>query len=72
MEATSDVNVSRFLKVYDEADSYFLVPAVLRGDGEPQFLMKLAIHKRKLSVKSASEVGDNDTEAMALGPRAPA
>jgi len=37
------------------------------GTGEPEFLSDLAILKRKLSVKAASEIGHNDIEVMALG-----
>jgi len=69
MEAESDVNLVRFLDTYGKAGAYSLVPAIWKGKGDPEFLLDLAILKRELSVKAASEVGDHDIEAMALGPR---
>lgn len=68
MHAESDVNLARFLKAYERAGSYSLLPAGWKGKGEPELLTDLAILKRKLSVKSASEIGDKDIELMALGP----
>ncbi|BAU49852.1 hypothetical protein SVA_3304 [Sulfurifustis variabilis] len=68
MHAESDVNLVRFLGRYNELGAYWLVPAIWKGKGEPDFLFDLAILKRELSVKVASEVGENDIEAMALGP----
>jgi hypothetical protein len=66
MHAESDVNLVRFLEAYDRAGGYALLPAVWKGDGEPEFLSDLAIFKRKLSIKAASEISDNDIEMMAL------
>jgi len=68
MHAKSDVNLARFLEAYGRAGSYALLPAFWKGTGEPEFLPDLAILKRKLSVKAASEIGGNDIEVMALGP----
>lgn len=68
MEAESDVNLSRFLSIYGGSRAYLLLPAILKG-GVPVFLPELAILKRKLSVKTASEVNEHDLEAMALGPK---
>lgn len=68
MHAESDVNLIRFLEAYGRAGVYALLPAVWKGEGKPDLLYSLAILKRKLSVKAASEIGDNDIEMMALGP----
>lgn len=69
MHAESDVNLARFLEAYGRVGGYALLPAIWKGTGEPEFLSDLAILKRKLSVKAASEIGDNDIEMMALGLR---
>jgi len=69
MHAQSDVNLVRFLEAYNRAGNYALLPAVWKGKGEPELLTDLAILKRKLSVKVASEIGDNDIEVMALRVR---
>ena len=69
MHAESDVNLVRFLDAYGKAGAYLLVPAIWKGKGEPEFLFDLAILKRELSVKAASEVGEHDIELIALGPR---
>jgi len=68
MHAESDVNLNRFLSIYDQARAYLLLPAILNGGAEPELLPELAILKRELSVKNASAVNENDIEAMALGP----
>lgn len=65
MLAESDVNLNRFLKGYRRAGAYLLLPAVLKA-GSPEFIHDLAILKRQLSVKLASEVTQYDLEAMAL------
>ena len=67
MRAESDVNLNRFLDIYGRTCAYLLLPAILVG-GAPKFLPDLAILKRQLSVKTASDVSEHDLEAMALGP----
>lgn len=68
MHAESDVNLVRFLRSHEQSQAYLLVPAVLGGGGSPEFLLKLSILKRKLSVKKASEVKEHDLEMMAIRP----
>ncbi|MBK9160474.1 MAG: tetratricopeptide repeat protein [Nitrosomonadales bacterium] len=68
MHAESDVNLSQFLRIYGQSRAYLLLPAILSG-GAPEFLPELAILKRELSVKTASEVNEHDPEVMALGPK---
>lgn len=67
MHAESDANLTHFLGAYGRSQAYLLVPAILREEGPPQFVMELAILKRKLSVKKAAEVGEHEVEMMALG-----
>jgi hypothetical protein len=67
MHAESDVNLAHFLDAYGRAGCYFLLPAIWKGTGKPEFLRDVAILKRKLSVKEASEIGQNDIELIALG-----
>ena len=69
MHAESDVGLLRFLETYGKAGAYSLVPAIWAGQGNPEFLLDLAILKRELSVKAASDVGEQDIEALALGSR---
>ena len=69
MRAESYANLARFLDTYRQAGRYLLVPAIWSGKGEPEFLLDLAMLKRELSVKTASEIGDHEIEAIALGPR---
>lgn len=66
MYAESDVNLTRFLEAYVRAGAYALLPAIWKGTGEPELLSDLAILKRKLSVKAASEIAPNDIEIIAL------
>jgi hypothetical protein len=67
MHAESDVNLSRFLDIYSRSRAYLLLTAILKGGAESELLPELAILKRGLSVKNASEVNEHDAEAMALG-----
>ncbi|EIM01154.1 hypothetical protein UUA_05272 [Rhodanobacter thiooxydans LCS2] len=67
MHAESDVNLSRFLDIYSRSRAYLLLPSILKGGAESELLPELAILKRGLSVKNASEVNEHDAEAMALG-----
>jgi hypothetical protein len=67
MHAESDVNLIRFLDICGRACAFLLLPAILVG-GAPKFLPDLAILKRQLSVKTASDLNEHDLEAMALGP----
>jgi hypothetical protein len=68
MEVDSDANLLRFLDSYGRSNAYWLVPAIWRGTGQPEFLHDLAILKRELSVKVASEINHGDIESIALGP----
>lgn len=65
MHAESDANLSHFLNIYGQSCAYLLLPAILKG-GRPEFLLELAILKRELSVKAASEVNEHDLEVMAF------
>jgi len=66
MQAESDVNLARFLEAYSRAGHYALLPAIWKGSGTPEFMSDLAIYKRMLSIKTASEISDKDIEIMAL------
>lgn len=66
MHPESNVNLMRFLEAYGKVGRYVLLPAVRKGEGELELLMDLIIFKRRLSVKAASEIGENDIEMVAL------
>ena len=65
MRTESDINLVRVLGAYERSQAYFLVPAILQGNGSPEFLFELSILKQRLSVKTVSEVAEHDLEAMA-------
>lgn len=65
MHADSDANLNHFLNAYSRSGAYLLIPAVLKA-GTPEFITELAVLKRNLSVKAASEVNQHDLEAIAL------
>jgi hypothetical protein len=48
----------------------YLLPAVIKN-AEPELTPDLALLKRQLSVKDASNVDENDIESMALGSASP-
>jgi hypothetical protein len=66
MEAESNANLSHFLRNYADASAFLLAPAIWTGKGQPEILTNLAILKRGLSVRLASDICDTDIEAMAL------
>jgi len=66
MEPDSDINLERFLTDYDQNGTYELLPAIWKGNETPDLLFEQAILKRQLSVKSATDVGPQDIEMMAL------
>lgn len=65
IEPDSDTNIEMFLSSFRRNGAYRLMPAVLR-DGKPEWLFGLAILKRELTIKSASEINENDIESIAL------
>ncbi|RDB07825.1 tetratricopeptide repeat protein [Runella aurantiaca] len=66
MEPKNDINLERFLESYHHFNAFFLLPAILKEAGPPEFLFDLAILKHNLSVKLASEIKENDIEFMAM------
>jgi hypothetical protein len=66
MEATTDANLRRFLETYNKFRAFYLVPAVVSPSGEPDILSDVAILKRKLTVKEAADITDNEFEAILL------
>lgn len=68
MPAESNANLDHFLNNYVRSRTYLLLPAILK-EGMPKFLPELAILKRELSVKAASEVDEQDIQAIALGSK---
>ena len=68
MHAESDVNLNRFLDIYSQSRAYLLLPSIFKEGDVSKLLPELAVLKRELSVKNASEVNERDVEAIALGP----
>lgn len=66
MEPDSDVNLERFLESYRHFGAFYLLPALLNDTGKPELLFDLAIFKKNLTVKLASNIGEHDVEAVAL------
>jgi hypothetical protein len=69
MEPTSPGGLDGFLEVYPKTGAYDLVPAIYRPDGGIGVGSHLAIRKRALTVKRASEVTEYDMEIVALPRR---
>ena len=62
-------NLENFLEIHSRFRAFYLLPAFLKKDGEPEIINGLMILKKNLVVKLAKDVGNNDIEIMALGPR---
>jgi hypothetical protein len=67
MEPNDSRNLDMFLAGYGRHRAFYLLPAI--GRVNPEFFFDLAIMKRDLTVKSASDVLDHEIEAMALRMR---
>lgn len=69
MEAESDANLGHFLRNYADASAFLIAPALWTSKGQLEIFTDLAILKRELSVKLASEICATDIEIMALKTR---
>jgi len=67
MPAKTSDHLNGFLEAYGANQAYMLAPMVLRRGHPPKFLMEDALLKRRLSVKNASDVTEQDIEYMAIG-----
>lgn len=66
MEPSDDINLERFLDAYRHYKSSYIMPAYLGPSGMPEFFDDLAILKRKITVKMASEISEHDIEAVTI------
>lgn len=69
MTPEDSLNLERFLRWREQAGLYYLMPAVLTDTGQPELLRDLAILKRQVSVREATDIGENEVESIALRPR---
>lgn len=70
IEPADDTNLCGFLTAYEHFGAYLLMPMVLPpGEAQPRLLTHLALFKRSLSVKAASDVRSFDPELAFLKPR---
>lgn len=68
MTPKDNENLDRFLRRFEADGCYLLMPASISAQSEFTPQWDLAILKRRLSVKSARDLGPNDLETMALRP----
>lgn len=68
MTPDTTVNLQRFLDSYKNYGGYYLLPAVMK-EGQTAPISELALIKRALTVKDASEVRETDIENIALRMR---
>ena len=66
MTPENDFNLERFLKSYSQFKAFYLLPAFLIPSGPPKMVFDLSILKLKLTIKNASDIGEQDLEVMAL------
>lgn len=68
MTPDTDKNLSMFLKAYKRYGVYCLMPAISKGQTEPEALNGLLLFKKTLTVRPAWQVGDNDEDLTVLYP----
>ena len=66
MEPSDDVNLTRFLDLYQSAGAYLLMPMVMVPGQPPELIDGLFLLKRSLRVKMAADIGPSDVESMFL------
>jgi hypothetical protein len=68
MTPTSTTNLDRFLADFDRTGHYLLAPAEMNPANlqEASFYAELSIEKRKLIVRNAWEIGENDPDIIAI------
>lgn len=65
MYPSSDQNLTRFLRAYEETGVYYLMPALMR-DGVVDIIWECGIRKRELHVREAWQVGRHDPDAVGI------
>ncbi|MEB8389257.1 hypothetical protein OO012_18685 [Rhodobacteraceae bacterium KMM 6894] len=66
MTPANSENITAFLEVYEKFEAYYLVPAILGREGQPELLLDLAIQKVDLVVRDAWQVGPDDPDSVAI------
>ena len=66
MTPTNSVNLDTFIAAYQKIGMFFLAPAQMMGTNAPEPFMQLAIAKRDIHIRQASEIGPNDPDMVAL------
>ncbi len=61
-------NLQMFLRGLHAIGCYWLAPAVVGKDGQPELLLDHAILKRKFHVRDAWQIGLHDIDAVAISP----
>jgi hypothetical protein len=69
MEPSDDINLTRFLSLYNNAGAYLLMPMVVVPGQKPLLIGEFHILKRTLHVKMAADIQSNDIESTFLEPR---
>ena len=67
MDATTPDNLNNFLKAYQAAGSFGFLPAVaIPGEAFPELQFDLILPRRKIDIRAAWQVGENDPDQMVL------
>jgi len=67
MEPDNSVSLEGFLEQFARFGAFFLIPCIPSKEaGEPELLLNHSILSRNLHVRQASEVGENDQDAVAV------
>jgi len=68
MTVNNHDNLDMFLRGLDAIGCYWLVPAIVGEDGQPEMIVDHAILKRKFHVREAWQIDCHDVDAMAISP----
>ncbi|MFZ2168939.1 MAG: hypothetical protein WAW61_04795, partial [Methylococcaceae bacterium] len=69
MTPDSDRNLSMFLEAYKRYGVYYLLPGIFQeGQSEPKIIWDMLLFKKKVIIKPAWQISDNDEDFVALQP----
>lgn len=66
MTVDNHCNLEMFLSEQKKWGGYFIVPSIINAENKPEFLMDLAIAKRKIVIREGWQVGRHDIDSMGI------
>lgn len=66
LNAPNSDNLSKLIERFNQFKHYLLVPAAMKPDGTPEPFVEFGIIKKKLIIRQAWEIGENDFDSVVI------